>query len=557
MKNCLYPLLSLLFLITFESVSQPSPRLFDGKKSPKTFLSTVDGMKRTGLQKFSMVLDTIHNVETTEFTLPKPEVFTINNGVRRKVRRIEHPRFFHLKKGLRSGVITIQGDDIMGVFGGFDIGNQGLSPAETPNIPFEQEEPPLPPNVELKQTAEQIQENKVVLKAEANVIPGNNFPISPQVASKVYVIDYDMYQLLGSNITTCNNWAQTIHANTLQYWNQQGITTQLTKIIVLTSPSQFSSLTSTVQALPRFAQDYINENADLLHLFTDIANGGGLAYKGAGPGRLSPTRFCVTCPFVNLNTTTNTKGWNYGWTLNCTAHEEGHVFGSNHTHWGGWLHPDGRLGPLDSCFTVESDPISNTYSGPFAAGIGNVIAVPELVPKNGGTILSYCHLVTIPNSGINMDQGFHPQCGEVMRRTLRSSSVPGGPTTNCVYVYGSWGPCVRGYQTRTVTPQVTDCKGLPQELYYRTCVENTFFPEANMNLEIGSGVIIFYDNSIGNPFSWYWEIINQSTGTVVRTSTSKDSGATLLNTGIYTVRLTVCNSVGVSQKITTNIVVNN
>ena len=541
MKNCLYPLLSLLFLITFESVSQPSPRLFDGKKSPKTFLSTVDGMKRTGLQKFSMVLDTIHNVETTEFTLPKPEVFTINNGVRRKVRRIEHPRFFHLKKGLRSGVITIQGDDIMGVFGGFDIGNQGLSPAETPNIPFEQEEPPLPPNVELKQTAEQIQENKVVLKAEANVIPGNNFPISPQVASKVYVIDYDMYQLLGSNITTCNNWAQTIHANTLQYWNQQGITTQLTKIIVLTSPSQFSSLTSTSQALLNFASNYSSEPGDLLHLFTSIPSGGGLAYIGS-VGRQSSTRFCVTVPLVSLDLSTN-EGFRYNWTLNCTAHEEGHVFGSRHTHWCGWIGPNSELAPLDSCVAPETlggIPCYNGPTGSFFSGI------------NGGTIMSYCHT---RNNSLNLDQGFHPQCGEVMRRTLRSSSVPGGPTTNCVYVYGSWGPCVRGYQTRTVTPQVTDCKGLPQELYYQPCTVQSSFPIADFSINVTpSRTIIALDKSIGNPSSWYWEFVSQSTGQIRQTSSLQFTEQPL-GGDTYTIRLTVCNSVGVNQKIITDVAV--
>ena len=73
------------------------------------------------------------------------------------------------------------------------------------------------------------------------------------------------------------------------------------------------------------------------------------------------------------------------WDLIASAHEMGHNFGSPHTH----------------CF---SPPIDTCYSGESGCYSGSVVNPGPL----GGTIMSYCHLLTGGFS--NIDLRFHQRC---------------------------------------------------------------------------------------------------------------------------------------------------
>lgn len=94
-------------------------------------------------------------------------------------------------------------------------------------------------------------------------------------------------------------------------------------------------------------------------------------------------------------------------------HEIGHLLGSRHTKWCGWLlsqNPD-TFGAIDSCGAVEG-----TCS-------------PGPPPANGGTIMSYCFRGT---SFINYNNGFGPLPGNVIRNFVDQNNC----IVNCTECFG-------------------------------------------------------------------------------------------------------------------------
>jgi len=69
------------------------------------------------------------------------------------------------------------------------------------------------------------------------------------------------------------------------------------------------------------------------------------------------------------------------WDVVAVAHELGHNFGSPHTHC--------YMPPVDECYNQES----GCYSG------------PTLLPPGGGTIMSYCHLLSGGQANVNLTFG--------------------------------------------------------------------------------------------------------------------------------------------------------
>ena len=81
------------------------------------------------------------------------------------------------------------------------------------------------------------------------------------------------------------------------------------------------------------------------------------------------------------------------------THEMGHSLGSPHTHACAW---NGNSTAIDGC-------------GP-SAGYSEGCDAP--LPTNGGTIMSYCHLV--PSVKIDFLNGFGPQPAALIRNTVNS-----------------------------------------------------------------------------------------------------------------------------------------
>jgi hypothetical protein len=148
-------------------------------------------------------------------------------------------------------------------------------------------------------------------------------------------------------------------------------------------------------------------NGDLAHL-VGIHGLGGVAYLDVlcnayyGVGYSS-----INATYSNVPT--------YSWTIEVLTHEIGHNLGSPHTHACSW---NGNNTAIDGC-----GPTAGYSEGCTAA-----------LPTNGGTIMSYCHLVS--GVGINFNNGFGPQPGDRIRSEVYNApclNVCGGGGGGCSY----------------------------------------------------------------------------------------------------------------------------
>lgn len=210
--------------------------------------------------------------------------------------------------------------------------------------------------------------------------------------------DYALYQDKGSVSGTVNYVTGFFNAVATIYGGES-VTISISQIYVWTTQDNYST-SSSGTALDEFTSFRTSFDGDLAHLTALGGSGlGGVAYLD------------VLCSngnnygYSNINSTFQAYP-TYSWTVNVVAHELGHNFSSNHTHWCGW--PGGAIdncGPMAG-YPFETPPSCNSAPTP---------------PANGGTIMSYCHL----NVGVNLANGFGPHPGNAIR-TATTSALAGG-----------------------------------------------------------------------------------------------------------------------------------
>lgn len=204
-------------------------------------------------------------------------------------------------------------------------------------------------------------------------------------------IDYYTYQQFGNACYDAVEWSLALAAGVNSvYLNELDdlVTLGVTYVHVWETPDPFAGITGNAGSmLNAFRLEWISNpdlngiERDLVHLLTrrPDTGTGGIAYLDVLCSSSYGAGFSA-----NLTSTSTYNITSYSWNLFVVAHELGHNFGSNHTHWCGW-----PGGPIDHCYYYEG-----------TCG-GDDTPVPSV-----GTIMSYCHAI----AGGSIDLAFHPTC---------------------------------------------------------------------------------------------------------------------------------------------------
>lgn len=210
------------------------------------------------------------------------------------------------------------------------------------------------------------------------------------------------YRNNGSNITTTTNWITAIQNNIGTLYQNDRITVALHELFIWTSADPY---TGTYSAnLAAFRVNRPTFNGDLAHL-VNYPTTTSVAYLNSLCGTYRYAYSGIDMSYGNVPT--------YSWTIMAMTHEMGHALGSQHTHACAW---NGNGTQIDGCGPISGNPDPNN---------GNCAAGP--LPTGGGTIMSYCHLVS--SVGVNFTKGFGEQPSELIRYTVDSKSCLG---TNCI-----------------------------------------------------------------------------------------------------------------------------
>lgn len=218
-------------------------------------------------------------------------------------------------------------------------------------------------------------------------------PVTPAEEEKVLLkcvtyfweTSYNMYQQFGTTAAV-TNYMTSLFNNFQVIYANESIGAKLNQLYIWTTADSYADNLNT------FSSSRTGFAANLATLFS-TTGGGGVAWVDVLCGTGSDYYKHAFCGSVGGSFSAVP---NYSWPVNVSTHEVGHNLGSPHTHACTWTG-----GAIDGC-------------GP-AAGYSEGCTGP--IPTGGGTIMSYCHLLS---TGINFNLGFGPQPGTLIRSRVNS-----------------------------------------------------------------------------------------------------------------------------------------
>jgi|GEM_PF-4073309 len=224
------------------------------------------------------------------------------------------------------------------------------------------------------------------------------------------VADYSFYTKEGRSTNAVTKKVEGIFNVVSALYQNDDIQLVLHKLTIWKSPDPFDNDDNFV-VLKNFTR-YMNGRlqGDVAHLMSRRGGDlGGIAWVDQLCKRFSGSRGPASYSIIQ-------SSYNqlpvYSWTINVVAHELGHNLGSPHTHRCAW---NGNRTQIDDCGNVFFNNAGRIPEGMPCFDPGNPI-----LPPNGGTIMSYCHLM--PNVRVNFSLGFGPQPSELIRQRIAQAN---------------------------------------------------------------------------------------------------------------------------------------
>jgi len=217
-------------------------------------------------------------------------------------------------------------------------------------------------------------------------------------------VDHDIFLNKGSVMNATNYVTGLFNQSSIIYAND-GIDVSLSEVFVWDITSPYTANASE-DLLYQFGDYRTSFNGDLAHLLA-FRGGGGIAWLGT----LCNSAYYRKA-FSGISSSYNSVP-TYSWSVEVVTHEQGHNMGSPHTHACAW---NGNSTAIDGC-------------GPAAGYVeGTCPQAPVPASSVGGTIMSYCHLVS---AGIKFVNGFGPQPTALIVGNVNAASCLAACGTSC------------------------------------------------------------------------------------------------------------------------------
>lgn len=258
--------------------------------------------------------------------------------------------------------------------------------------------------------------------------PSSQFIVGLKCINWYYETDYDIFVNKGS-VANVTSYIQGMFAQVATLYANDSMNIKLKTLFVWNTVDPYNA-TTTSSLLTQFGQTRTSFDGDLAHLLGYVGNG-GIAYVNSMCSSSNQYKMA----YSDINPTYSLVP-TYSWTIECVSHEQGHNVASKHTHDCAW---NGNNTPIDGC-------------GPAAGYTTNCTAGP--LPSGGGTIMSYCHLVS--GVGINFNLGFSPQPKALMKNTIAAKTC----LFTCDTVVTPPPPCTTPAQPSIISGSVNPCVGV-------------------------------------------------------------------------------------------------
>lgn len=282
--------------------------------------------------------------------------------------------------------LTVYGNEMRALISSAELGNLALG-----RIDREEEAYVLTPDKAQDRPFACATEDTGRAYSQAELSPQAGLRSLDDCVNMYIEVDHDIYQDKGSNnavmqyVTGFFNEVATLYAN-------EQINIKLSEVFIWDTPSPYDGDDS-YTLLQQFQSTRQSFNGDLAQLISYQASG-GIAYVNG----LCSFSDSYKLSFVSVSPSYRTVP-QYSYTVMASAHEFGHLFGSQHTHACAW---NGNGTAIDGCpgYTEGDCPVPGS-------------------PSNGGTIMSYCH---ITRTGINLSKGFGQQPGNLIRNAVANAN---------------------------------------------------------------------------------------------------------------------------------------